>query len=49
MFAKNQSVLCTVLHGQTVFFCFSFVVVEKGSGTLPLAVLCRELADFGDC
>ena len=31
------------------FFPFFFVVAEKGSGELPLAVLCRESPDFGDC
>ena len=35
-----------VSRGQTVFFPFFFVVAGKGSGILPLAVLCRESPDL---
>ena len=38
-----------VSRGQTAFFHFSLWWRKKGSGELPLAVLCRELPDFGDC
>ena len=31
------------------FFPFFFVVAEKGSGELLLAILCRESPDYGDC
>ena len=37
-----------VVSGGQTAFSFFFVVAEKGSGTLPLAVLCRESPDFGD-
>ena len=30
-------------------FPFFFMVAEKGSGELPLVVLCRESPDFVDC
>ena len=34
---------------QDRFFPFFFVVAENGSGTLLLAVMCRESPHLGDC
>ena len=45
---RNRA-LPVVSRGQTAYFSFDIGAEKKGSGVLPLHVLCRESPDFGDC